>query len=129
MNDYETFIGSQLEQYIGYPKVRPPMCSPPLPQAPLSCLMCTKPQCLRSFSPSSHSPLCCFTLAVAVHPQNCVSAKVFHLCRHELLSSISFLLQLLDTLLAVQCISVYRLYSLGSDYPFLKDTMMPGGNF
>lgn len=104
----------------------------PLPQAPLSCLMCAKPQCLCSFSLSSHSSsaqfgvspwLCLCIPRIVCEPKYLICADMSH-------SAPSLLhFYLLDTLLAVQCISAYRLYSLVSDYPFLKGTMMFWGNF
>lgn len=84
-------------------------------------------QGLCSFSLSSHSRSTQFgfsplqwlcTHRTAHHPKSFIHAYMSDpaqslLHRH-----------LLDTLLAVQCIWVYRLYSLGSAYSFLSGTMM-----
>lgn len=104
------------------------MGSPPaLPQTPLSCLMCTKPQCLCSFSLSSQSSSAQF--GVSSWLWLCTPRTVCEPKPVQTWDTHPPLPHLLDTLSAVQCISVYRLYSLGSDYSFLKDTMMFWGNF
>lgn len=91
INDYERFLGSEL-QHIGCPNLSSLMCSSPLPRSPpSSCLMYQIPGTVQLLPerPQQISPVWLFTLAVAGHPQNCMSAKVFHLCIHEPPSSIS----------------------------------------